>query len=107
MPVAEDIHKLIASGESEKMEFKRSFNEGVIESIAAFANTSGGSIVIGVSNTGKIMGASIGKETLQKWTNEIKNKTSPAQVVDIFDYKVDGQRTLKNMEAVLYESAVK
>ena len=91
MPLPKDIHKLIISGESEKVEFKQSFNDEVIETIVAFANTSGGSVFIGISNTGKIIGASIGNETLQRWTNEIKNKTSPEQVVDIVVYEVGGK----------------
>ena len=66
MPLPKDIHKLFVSGESEKVEFKQSFNDQVIESIVAFANTSGGSVFIGISNTGKIIGTSIGNETLQR-----------------------------------------
>jgi ATP-dependent DNA helicase RecG len=91
MSPLKEIHQLISAGESEKVEFKQGFNDEVIESIVAFANTSGGSVFIGVSDTGKITGASIGKETLQNWTNEIKNKTSPAQVVDITDHEIDGK----------------
>jgi len=91
MPALKDIRKLITSGESEKVEFKQNFNDEVIETIAAFANTSGGSVFIGVSNTGKIIGASMGNETRQHWTNEIKTKTSPVQFVDITDYEVDGK----------------
>jgi len=91
MSPLKEIHQLISAGESEKAEFKQGFNDEVIESIVAFANTSGGSVFIGVSDTGKITGASIGKETLQNWTNEIKNKTSPAQVVDITDHEIDGK----------------
>jgi predicted HTH transcriptional regulator len=83
MPTSEEIHKLIESGESENIEFKQGFNDEVIETVVAFANTSGGSILIGVSNTGKIAGTAIGNETIQNWTNEIKNKTSPTQVVNI------------------------
>jgi len=91
MQIPRDIHKLIATGESEKVEFKQSFNDEVIETIVAFANTSGGSVFIGISNRGKIIGVSIGKETLQQWTNEIKNKTSPVQVPEITEHEVDGK----------------
>ena len=85
-----DLRKLIASGESATVEFKQNFNDEVIETIVAFANSSGGSVLIGVSNNGKITGTTASNETLQNWTNEIKNKTSPAQVVDITDYKIEG-----------------
>lgn len=91
MQTPKDIHKLIASGESATLEFKQNFNDEVIESIVAFANSTGGSVLIGVSNTGKITGTTTGNETLQNWANEIKNKTSPAQVVDITDYEMEGK----------------
>jgi ATP-dependent DNA helicase RecG len=89
MVITKDIHKLLSSGESEKVEFKQSFNDEVIETIAAFANTTGGSVFIGISNAGKITGTSIGKETLQQWANEIKNKTSPSLIPEITEHEVD------------------
>ena len=91
MLIQKDIHKLITSGESDTVEFKQSFNNEVIETIVAFANTSGGSVFIGISNTGKLLGASIGKETLQQWINEIKSKTSPVQIPEITEHELDGQ----------------
>ena len=91
MLIQKDIHKLIASGESDTVEFKQSFNNEVIETIVAFANTSGGSVFMGISNTGKLLGASIEKETLQQWINEIKNKTSPVQIPEITEHELDGQ----------------
>jgi ATP-dependent DNA helicase RecG len=86
-----DIRKLITSGESATLEFKQNFNDEAIETIVAFANSSGGSVLIGVSNNMKITGTTTGNETLQNWANEIKNKTSPAQVVDITDHEIDGK----------------
>jgi len=91
MTTSAEIQKLIQSGENETLEFKSSFNDEVIESIVAFANSSGGSVLVGVSNAGKITGTTTGNETLQNWANEIKNKTIPAQVVDITDYEVEGK----------------
>ena len=91
MLALKDIQQQIAAGENEKVEFKQGFNNEVIETVVAFANTSGGSLFIGVSDAGKITGTSTAKETLQNWTKEIKNKTSPAQVVDIAEYEIDGK----------------
>ena len=54
----EPIETVIAQGESETLEFKPSFNQDVIETAAAFANTRGGRIVIGVSNFGVPLGSS-------------------------------------------------
>ena len=64
------------------VEFKTSFNEDVIETLVAFSNAKGGTVYIGVSDTGKVQGITIGKETVQNWINEIKLKTSPQIVPD-------------------------
>ena len=57
--------------ESETIEFKSSFNEATIETLVAFANTKGGTVFIGVNDDAIIQGIQIGKETIQKWLNEI------------------------------------
>ncbi len=73
----------IQNSESELTEFKTSFKDDVIETLVAFANTHGGTVYIGISDNGKISGVTIGKETLQKWLNEIKLKTQPAIIPTI------------------------
>jgi len=80
---AEDIKILIVKGEGLQLEFKQSFNIEAIESLVAFANTTGGKVLIGVSDTGIITGVTINAESVQNWINEIKNKTTPSVVPDI------------------------
>ena len=75
--------QLLANGESESVEFKASFNKEVIETLTAFVNTKGGSVIIGVKNNDELQGVQLGKETLQQWINQIKLKTSPSIVPDI------------------------
>ena len=75
--------QLLANGESESVEFKASFNKEVIETLTAFVNTKGGSVIIGVKNNDELQGIQLGKETLQQWINQIKLKTSPSIVPDI------------------------
>ena len=41
------IKELIEKGENEILEFKESFDKGMIETASAFANTKGGVIIIG------------------------------------------------------------
>ena len=51
------ISNLIARGEGPAVEFKRSLTKDVGRELCAFANSGGGTILIGVSDTGEIVGA--------------------------------------------------
>jgi ATP-dependent DNA helicase RecG len=73
----------LPSIETTQVEFKNSFNDGVIETLVAFSNAQGGKIYIGVSDKGEITEIQIGKETIQNWINEIKVKTLPSIIPDI------------------------
>jgi len=59
--------------ETQHTEFKPNFNEDVIETLVAFANAKGGQVLVGVDDTGNpLKNFTIGKESVQKWINEIK-----------------------------------
>jgi ATP-dependent DNA helicase RecG len=68
---------LLSQGESEIIEFKASFNDEALETIGAFANAAGGSLLIGVEPTGAVCGISVGKKTLEDWANRIQVSTDP------------------------------
>lgn len=89
-----ELIKLLQQGENEKLEFKVSFNDAVIESLVAFANTSGGTVCIGVDNNGLPQSLILGKETIQKWVNEVKNKTQPAIIPHYKTIVIDGKEIL-------------
>jgi len=74
-----DLKKLIPNAESEIIEFKKSTGEWkeIIETISAFSNTEGGKIIIGLSKTGKLLGVDIGKDTIERLTNQISQNTDP------------------------------
>ncbi|MGP8337758.1 MAG: RNA-binding domain-containing protein [Methanosarcinaceae archaeon] len=86
-----NLPNLIKTGESDTVEFKEKFDERTIESAVAFANTKGGIIFIGVSDKNNIMGITIGKETLNKWTNQISQTTDPRIIPELEESKVDGK----------------
>jgi ATP-dependent DNA helicase RecG len=90
LTINELLH-IISQGENENVEFKTSFNKEVIETIVAFANKTGGSVYIGISEKDKIVGVNTGKESIQTWSNEIKNKTSPALIPDIDVITIDNK----------------
>ena len=74
-----DLPALIAQGESETLEFKRSTAEldQVVQTVAALANTRGGRVLIGVSPDGRIAGVDIGKVNLERVANQITGNTDP------------------------------
>jgi ATP-dependent DNA helicase RecG len=84
-----EIQQVIQSGESEKLEFKRSFQNEAIETLGAFANSRGGILLIGVDNDGTPTGLDIKEETIQQWINEIKNKTAPSLIPDVETLLID------------------
>ena len=76
--------------ETQHIEFKPNFNEDVIETLVAFANTKGGKILVGVDDAGKpIKNFIIGRESIQNWINEIKTKTQPAIIpnAEVVEYQ--------------------
>jgi ATP-dependent DNA helicase RecG len=75
-----NLLKLISGGENERLEFKESLRlkEEKCQAVSAFSNASGGSILIGVSDDGKVIGVDIGRNTLEELANYIKRNTDPA-----------------------------
>lgn len=51
-----ELDAIIASGEGLKIEFKQSVNSDLSKELVAFANASGGKILIGVADDGKVKG---------------------------------------------------
>jgi len=70
--------KLIEAGESGTIEFKESFGKDAVEAIAAFANSEGGFLCIGIGNNGNITGVAASEEQIKDWLNQIKLSTDPA-----------------------------
>ncbi len=73
------LRDLLKEGESETVEFKPSLSQmdKITESISAFSNTKGGTVVIGVSDKGEVLGVNIGKNTIESLANQVKQNTDP------------------------------
>ena len=89
MPAA--LHEHIAAGESQTRDFKASFDKASIESLVAFANAQGGTVLVGVSDAGMVKGITVGKETLSEWLGQIKSATSPSIIPELITQKIDGK----------------
>ena len=87
-----DLIHIIAQGESETVEFKQSFNKSVYRAVSAFSNSKGGSIIVGVKDSGETIGVNITNESVQKWINEIKQNTNPQVVPFIEVVEVDSKQ---------------
>lgn len=84
----DELHK---TGENQQLEFKESFGKETAETVTAFSNASGGTIMIGVDKTGNIKGVTVTSEILKEWVNNIKQATQPQIYPEINSYDVDGK----------------
>ena len=89
-----DINRLLASGESQVVEFKTSFGRETIETLVAFANAQGGSVLVGVADDALVKGVTLGKETLNDWLGQIKSATSPSIIPDIDAVMIEGKNVV-------------
>jgi len=73
------LTQIVGNSESLKAEWKPSLSQinEIIEAISAFSNTEGGKVFIGISKSGKLLGLQIGKDTIEKLTNQISQNTDP------------------------------
>ncbi|MCD6207421.1 MAG: putative DNA binding domain-containing protein [Methanosarcinales archaeon] len=91
-----NLNEIIGSGESEITEFKTSLAEwrDVVETISAFSNRSGGRVLIGVADDCGIVGVDIGKNTIEKLTNQIKQNTDPVTYPSIRVEEIGGKQVI-------------
>ena len=85
----DELIAVIKKGESETVEFKENFDKESIETVGAFANTKGGTIFVGVSDKGKVIGVQLQKETVNSWVNQIAQSTDPRLIPDMDVYNID------------------
>jgi predicted HTH transcriptional regulator len=54
-----NTYNILPTAESDRVEFKTTFNDEVIISLVAFSNTRGGAVYVGVSDNGDVKGSGI------------------------------------------------
>ena len=74
-----EITKLLKLKESGTLEFKESLRmkEEIGGAVSAFSNAEGGKIIVGVNDSGRVLGVEIGKGTLENLANTIAQNTDP------------------------------
>lgn len=77
-----EIQALITEGESETLELKKSTAKlnAAFETICGFLNGSGGTVLIGVSDNGRIVGQTMSDSTKREIAKEISKIVPPAQI---------------------------
>ena len=83
--------------ESETLELKTSLSEKeeILETISAFSNKRGGKLLVGVEPSGKVVGISIGKNTIENLAGDIKQNTDPKVFPDISLQRIDSKDVIE------------
>jgi ATP-dependent DNA helicase RecG len=69
-------------------EFKREYTDGIKKTIAAFANTNGGTLYIGIEDDGTVAGVDKPDDTLLKVSNMVREAIKPDLTLFV-DYKTE------------------
>jgi ATP-dependent DNA helicase RecG len=75
----EELIYLIQSGESDVLEYKETPGKTIHHEIAAFANSKGGKIVIGMTDEGKVVGTDV-KKAIERVTSSIQSIIPPPAI---------------------------
>jgi len=80
-----DIDELVEEGEGVQLEFKRKFTtaEKIVRTLIAFANTSGGCLLIGIDDDGTIIGVESEKEEIEPIYYAAQYLSYPPVEVDV------------------------
>jgi len=91
----ETVESMIAKGENDSIEFKMDLakdNNDFLETVSAFANSKGGTIVIGVHNDGRVVGI---VEDFEKIDNKVRglaaNRCQPSVDINVESFVIDGR----------------
>ncbi|MEM7533259.1 MAG: RNA-binding domain-containing protein [Chloroflexota bacterium] len=87
-----DIQSILATGETEQVEFKRKIDspENIAGEIVAFANSNGGALYIGVDDDGAAIGVGNSESTFQQLTNICRDRCIPPVSPVLEQIQVEG-----------------
>lgn len=79
-----DLKNIISTGEGQFVEFKEQFSTSIAKEIVAFANASGGQILLGVNDQSKITGIN-STNSLKSQVYDLANNCDPAIPITLTD----------------------
>jgi len=69
--------------ESQVLEFKREYSDGIRKTVIAFANTDGGKLIVGIDDDGVVVGLDNPSEDMLKISNSLRDSIRPDVMVFI------------------------
>ena len=92
----EELQAVIAQGEGQQLEFKRSLAEleTAVRTLAAFANTEGGTVLFGVRQSGEIVGMEASQTSKEQLVNKVTSSTDPVLYPSVEFVKVNGRTVI-------------
>ena len=90
------LDDLIARGESTQLEFKRTLSSAhrIARTLAAFANTTGGTLLIGVADDGRIVGVPSEYREVRKLEDATDRLVEPPLTISYETLAPDGRKVL-------------
>ena len=79
--------------ETQNVEYKEKFNEKALETLCAFANTKGGTLYIGISDSGEVKGVNVDNEFIRNITEKITSKLGIYPEIHVEDR--EGKKIIK------------
>ena len=74
----------VPSCESDTVEFKQQWTDKALKDLAAFANTSGGRLFVGIRDDGSVAGADVSDNHQQSVASQIDNKLHIAADIKVW-----------------------
>lgn len=102
----EHLQKLVMQGESETLEFKKStaLMRSIFETICAFLNSKGGTILIGVNDKGELVGQDVTDNTRQELAREL-HKIEPSTAIDISHISINKNKSVIAIHVNVHDHA--
>lgn len=90
----QDVKRLAAKGEGLRIEFKKkaTFPEKIVRELIAFANTSGGELLIGVDDDGTVSGQRYIEEEVFVMEKAIRELVFPRLAYELFSLKINEKK---------------
>jgi ATP-dependent DNA helicase RecG len=84
-----DLKNILEKEESSTLEFKEKMSRGAYETISAFANSSGGTLICGISDKGEVIGLKLSEKSLRTITDKIANNIG---IHPKIDYEIQSEK---------------